>query len=401
LKQTEQIHLKKTTELFNLCHLAKDLYNKANYFIRQDFFKTGRWIRYHRLNELLKLEREYQALPSQTSQQILILLDKNWKSFFKAIKDWAKHPEKYLGKPSLPKYKKKNGESIIVFTNQNAKIKDGFIRFPKICHLQLIKTRICDKFHQIRIIPRGLSYVLEIVHEKEPINLELDKNRILGIDLGLRNLATCVNNIGVKPFVIRGGVVKSVNQFYNKRKAGLQSVKDLQRYKFETKRLCRLILKRNNKIKDYFHKASRKIIDYCIQHDLGTIIIGYNGGWKQQIELGRRTNQNFVTVPFLKLIQQLEYKAELVGIEVKTGAEDHTSKCSFLDEEPIEHHEKYAGKRVSRGLFRSRSGQIINADCNGGYNIMKKAVPNAFADGIEGVGLHPYSLAIDPSFAIE
>jgi len=264
-----------------------------------------------------------------------------------------------------------------------------------------MKTRITPHFHQIRIIPKGASYVVEIVYEREPMNLELDKDRVLGIDLGLRNLVTGVNNIGLQPFVIKGGVVKSINQFYNKEKARLQSIKDVQHYPFITTHLYRLMLKRENKLKDYFHKASRTIINFCIENNLGTILIGYNSGWKQEIELGRRMNQNFVTVPFLKFIRQLQYKAKLVGIEVKTNAEDHTSVCSFLDGEPVIHHENYAGKRISCGLFRAKSGIIINADVNGGYNIIRKAVPNAFADGIEGVGLHPYSLAIDSSFAKE
>jgi len=401
MKQTEQIQVKRTPELATLCHLAKNLYNEANYIIRQEFFKTGRWVRYTTLDRLLKPSLNYQALPSQTSQQLLRLLDKNWVSFFKAIKDWKVHPQKYLGRPKLPKYKKKNGEAIVIFTNQNAHIRNNCISFPTKCQLAPITTRMAPNFHQIRIIPQGLSYVIEIVYEQEPMNLELDKDHILGIDLGLRNLVTGVNNIGLTPFVIKGGVVKSINQFYNKEKARLQSSKDLQYYQFITKRLYRLILKRNNKLKDYFHKASRRILNFCIENNLGTILIGYNSGWKQAIELGRRTNQNFVTVPFLKFIQQIQYKAKLLGIEVKTNAEDHTSVCSFLDDEPVVHHERYAGKRISRGLFRAKSGQVINADVNGGYNIIRKAVPKAFANGIEGVGLHPYSLTIEPIFVNE
>jgi len=401
MKQVEQIYLGKTKDLYNLCHQAKDLYNKANYVIRQEFFRTNRWTRYNQLNEILKSEKEYKGLPSQTSQQVLILLDKNWKSFFKAIKDWRVHPEKYLGRPKPPKYKKKNGESIVVFTNQQCKIKDGFVQFPKKCNLESIKTRILDKFHQIRIVPRGLSYILEIVYEKEPINLELDKSRVLGIDLGLRNLATCVNNIGLKPFVIKGGIVKSINQFYNKQRAMYQSKKDLQKYTFETKKMQKLTLKRNNKMRDYFHKASKKIINFCIENNLGTIVLGYNEGWKQDIKLGRQNNQNFVNIPFLKLVHQLQYKSELFGIDIKIISESYSSKCSFLDNESPEKHDTYVGKRISRGIFETRNGILINADCNGAYNIIKKAVPNAFADGIEGVGLHPYSIAIEPIFATE
>ena len=152
----------------------------------------------------------------------------------------------------------------------------------------------------------------------------------------------------------------------------------------------RLIDKRDKKIKDYFHKTSRKVMDYCVLNDIGKVVIGYNPEWKQSCHLGKRNNQNFVTIPFHKLIKQLEYKAEEKGIKVIKQEESHSSKCSFLDNELIKHHNKYQGKRISRGLFKSQKGIIINADVNGGYNILKKAFLNAFtADRIEGVGLHP------------
>jgi putative transposase len=232
---------------------------------------------------------------------------------------------------------------------------------------------------------------LEIVYEKESIDLKLNKDRVIGIDLGLNNLLTIINNAGLTPIVIKGGIVKSTNQFYNKQLARYKSLKDKQGYQArETKRLQRLSLKRNNKVRDYFHKASRAVIKYCVMNNIGRILIGYNPNWKQGIKLGKKTNQNFVAIPFLTLIYQLRYKGELLGIIVDTTNEDHTSKCSFLDNEPIMHHESYLGTRTTRGLFKSKNKQIINADCNGAYNIAKKAVPNAFiADGIEGVGLHP------------
>jgi putative transposase len=191
--------------------------------------------------------------------------------------------------------------------------------------------------------------------------------------------------------VIKGGIVKSTNQFYNKQLARYKSIKDKQGSQArETMRLQRLTRKRNNKVRDFFHKASRAIIDYCASNNIGRILIGYNPQWKQGIHLGKKNNQNFVVLPFLTLIHQLHYKGRLIGIRVDTINEDHTSKCSFLDNEPILHHENYIGTRMTRGLFKSNNEQIINADCNGAYNIVRKVVPNAFiVDGIEGVGLHP------------
>lgn len=399
MKLTEQIQLKKNQALSTLCHGSKNLYNEANFIIRQRFIKNKYWTRYYELNMLLKTSTNYRVLPIQTSQQILRLLDKNWKSFFQAIKDWKKYPQKYLGRPKLPRYKKKDGEFLVIFTNQQCRIENGILRFPKKANLEKIKTRIKDTFHQVRILPRGKKYIIEIIYEQEIINLELDKNRIIGIDLGLNNLVTVVNNIGLEPFIIKGGMIKSINQYYNKSLARYKSIKDKQNYKFETTRIQKLTLKRNNKIKDIFHKISRMIIDYCIENDFGIIVFGYNEGWKQKIKIGKKNNQNFVQVPFSKLIHMVQYKAKLVRMSVKSIEESHTSKCSFLDNEIIKHHEHYLGKRIKRGLFKTQNGQLINADVNGACNIIKKAIPNAFihlkVDGIEGVVGHPHPICIE------
>ncbi len=216
----------------------------------------------------------------------------------------------------------------------------------------------------------------------------MNKDKIIAIDLGVSNLITTVNNISQKPFVIKGGVVKSINQYYNKERARIQSIYDHQGIK-TGKVMQKMTHKRNMKINDYFHKNSKKIIDYCMNNDIGTVVIGYNLKWKQNCRIGKRSTQNFVTIPYDKLIQQLEYKAEEQGIAVIKQEESHSSKCSFLDNESIEHHNKYVGKRISRGLFKSQKGTIINADVNGAYNILKKAIPKAFVDGIEAVGLQP------------
>ncbi|MBD3193469.1 MAG: IS200/IS605 family element transposase accessory protein TnpB [Candidatus Lokiarchaeota archaeon] len=398
---TEQIQINPSNQLSNLCHIAKNLYNQANYIIRQDFFNNKNWTRYGELYHLLKGSDNYKQLPAQSAQQVLKIVDKNWKSFFISIKDWKQHPDKYQDMPHIPHYKKKAGEFLVIFTKQQIRVKDNRIVFPKKAKLPPIFSRILDKIKQIRIIPRGIKYFLEIVYEVLPKNLELDHNRIIGIDLGLENLVTIANNAGLEPFIVKGGAVKSINQYYNKKKAKIISIKDLQEYKFQTKRLKRLNLKRYNKIRDYFHKVSRKIVDYCIEHNFGTIVIGYNKSWKQQIKIGKRNNQNFVTVPFLKLVQMIQYKAELISISVLLIPENHTSKCSFFDDETIEHHDIYLGRRITRGLFRTSGGRIINADVNAAYNIIKKAVPDAFnllkADGIEGAVGHPYPIRVEGS----
>ena len=343
---------------------------------------------------MLKDKEVYRTLPSQTAQQILRLLDTMWKSFFNCCKVWRKTPEKFKGRPKPPNYKKKHGEFLVIFTNQQCRIKEGFLYFPSRVGLPPVKTRIKEGVHQVRLIPKGSYYILEIVYGKEETNLNLNEKRVIGIDLGLNNIVTIVNNAGLKPAIIKGGVVKSINQFYNKELAKYKRYKDTQGLSFETKRLRRLTRKRNNKIHDLFHKISRRIVNYCIEHNFGTVIIGYNHMWKHKITLGKKTNQNFVQLPFYKLIHQLIYKSHLVGISVRLESEFYTSRCSFFDGEPVAKHKRYAGRRVSRGLFKTKEGLLINADVNAGYNILKKALPNAIsADGIEGVGFHPFPMS--------
>jgi putative transposase len=390
ITHTEQIWIKPHKTLSWLCHLSKNLYNEGNYQIRQEFFKTDKRISYNVLYHSLKTSKNYKELPAQTAQQVLKILDRNWTSYFNAFKEWEKDESKFKAEPRIPKYKPKNGEFLLVFTNQQVKLKDGFLFFPNKVGFK-VKTRLPDitDIREIRIIPKGTGYVVEIVYQKTVCPKLLNKDKIIAIDLGVRNLITTANNNGLKPFVIKGGVVKSINQYYNKEKARIQSIYDHQGIK-TGKTLHQLTHKRNRKIADFFHKASRKIIDYCVLNDIGTIVIGYNPDWKQNCHLGKRNNQNFVTIPFYKLIQQLNYKAEAQEITVIKQEESHSSKCSFLDNEPIKHHDKYQGKRISRGLFESNKGTIINADVNGSYNILKKAFLNAFtADRIEDVGLHP------------
>ncbi|MCX9082730.1 MAG: transposase [Candidatus Methanoperedens sp.] len=398
LIRTEQIQIEGTDELSSLCHLSKNLWNEANYLIRQEFFMNGNWIRYNTLAATLKTPENYKNLNAQTAQQILKVLDRSWNSFFKAIKEWSKNPDTFRGRPKLPNYKPKDGEALLIFTNQQVTIKDHILSFTKKLPLR-IKTRLPDNTNlcEVRIIPKSLNYICEIIYKKQSEEGEINKrwyakihtgNRVIGIDLGLRNVVTIANNIGEIPIVIKGGILKSMNQYYNKEKAQLQSIYDKQGIEFGT-RMSQLNSKRNQKIKNTMHKISRYTIDYCLENNIGTIVIGKNDNWKQETNMGKKNNQNFVQIPHVKLIQMLQYKAETEGITIKLQQESHTSKCSFLDSEPICHQETYKGVRFTRGLFRSENGTILNSDVNGAYNIIRKAIPDAFAKGIEGVGLHP------------
>lgn len=394
VKRTEQIWLKPTKTLRYFCHRSKSLYNETNYLIKQTLDNEEengkrRWLRYNELCYRLKESPNYRALPAQTAQQILKLLDRNWKAFFKAMKGWKNDPAKFKSMPRPPGYKPKNGKHLLIFTNQQLRLRGTRLKLPKKLGLE-VKTRLPEgtNLREARILPKNSHYLLEIVYVKEVLLNARDRHRVAGIDLGVTNLVTVVTNFGVPPIMVPGGVAKSINQYYNK--AMMRLWRSYAQQGFKTgRKLKQLSTKRERKLHDYFHKVSRFIVEWCERHAVGTLVIGYNGDWKQGMRLGKKVNQNFVYLPFSKLVRQLQYKAEEQGIHVFLQEESHTSKCSFLDLEPIEHQGNYLGCRKKRGLFESATGTLINADVNGAYNIIRKAFPNAFADGIEGVGLHP------------
>jgi IS605 OrfB family transposase len=419
--RTESIWLGPDKGLGHLCHLSKNLYNEANYLIRQEKFSTGRWVRYYELWTNLKNSPNYQGLPAQTAQQTLRIVDACWRAYQIAMEDYTVNPEKYFAMPRFPKYKRKDGEFILAFSNQQVKLRNGMLRLTN--GIIEVRTRLSKgtKITGARIMPRGVGYNLEITYDKEVKEKRVQEKertiegemandpkeqarpcRALGIDPGLNNLLTTVNNIGVPPIAFKGGPVKSINQFYNKRRAELRS--QYARQGIETgPKMQKLSLKRNRKIDCFFHLVSKLLIWYCLMWKIDTIVLGRNKLWKQEINLGKRTNQNFVNIPFYKLYQMIKYKAEEAGIRVIEIDEAYTSMCSFLDWESIEHHEVYMGKRISRGLFRSAKGILINADVNGAYNHMRNAIPESMeklkqkvmADGIEAVGIHPVRAVLD------
>lgn len=375
------------------CFYAKCLYNFANYQIRQTFFKEGKYLSYTKLDKLLKqsgYDYDYRNMPTaQSAQQVLKMLDNNWKSFFKANKDWKKNPNKYIRKPKPPKYLKKNGRFTMVLTNQACKIKDGVVKFPKSFKGFALKTKVTDKLRQVRIIPKNRHIVIEVVYQKDIPEQREDNRRYISIDLGLDNFATIVNNIGINPIVINGKGLKSINQYYNKQLSRYRKVSKQINGLDWTKRMDRITYKRNAMIENFMHQASKFVIEKAIALNCNTIVVGFNKDWKRDIELGKRNNQNFVGIPYSNFIDKLKYKAEHCGIRVILTEESYTSKCSFLDNETIEKHEQYKGKRIKRGLYRSLTGVLINADVNAAYNILRKVFPKAFAEGIAGCGLHP------------
>lgn len=390
-------------EIDEISFLSKNLYNRANYVVRQEFISTTKekeegklsnanWIRYNQLQKQLQNEKDYDytKLPAKVSQQVVKLLDKNWVSFFQSIRDWKKNPSKYKGIPALPKYKHKTkGRGVLIYTIQAISKKELRSNVVRLSGTEIrIRTKQDSKaIQQVRVVPKIGYYIIEIVYEKKEVIYEnIDKNKIAGIDLGINNLlAVTSNQIKLKPLLINGRPLKSMNQYYNKKKAKLQSyVGDKS-----SNRLAKLTNKRNRKVKEYLHKASRFVVNHFISNGIGIVVIGKNNHWKTETNMCKRNNQSFVSIPHARLIDMISYKLKLVGIDVILTEESYTSKCSFIDTEEMKHQEKYLGKRKYRGLFVSKNKIKINADCNGSGNIIRKVISNAFADGIEGVVVSP------------
>ena len=372
----------KFAQLDELCFLSKNLYNVALYHIRQYYKETGKYLSYNKLAKTLSDSNnlDYRAMPyAQSAQQVLRQVDNQYKAFYVAIKS-----KKMQGKKvRLPKYKdKENGRNIFIYTNQCAKVSNGVVYLKTKQGIVPFKT-VADKIQQIRLVPRANHIVVEIIYNKE-CKAKQDNNRYASIDLGLNNLCTLASNVA-QSVIVDGKRLKSINHYYNKTKAKLQS--KLKKGKYSSKRISRLTLKRNRKVKDYMHKVSRKIVEYMETNSLNTLFVGKNVGWKDSINLGRTNNQNFVSIPYNMLIQMLEYKCKLAGINVVIVNEAYTSKCSFLDREKISKHTSYAGRRIRRGLFISSSGIMINADVNGSLNIMRLGLEkqNAKLDVIEEI----------------
>jgi putative transposase len=368
------------------------LYNRANYIVRQEFIENGKYLNASETQKLLQGNDEnYLSLPSKVSQQVLRLLDKNWKSFFKSIEDWKKHPEKYKGRPKLPKYKDKiKGRNLVIYDAQaisRKELKKDKVKLSQ-TNISLDYQNKGNQVKQARIIfINQYQYVIEIVYVKESKEKKQNDN-FIGIDLVLNNLCSIVSNKG-DGFIIDGKSLKSMNQYYNKKKSKLMSyVKD----KGISNRIIRLTNKRNSNINDYLHKTSKYIIDYCLTNDVSEIVIGYNKDWKQKVSIGKVNNQKFVSIPFSSLINKIKYKAELEGIDVILQEESYTSKCSFFDNEEVKKHDKYVGRRVKRGLFRTKDKKLINADINGALNILRKSNSQftiSSFERIEGIAVSP------------
>lgn len=388
-------HIVKDNRFESICLKSGLLYNYVLYNIRQGIFNKEYLKEYDLSTRLCKENQfDFRSLPSVISQQVIAQVFSVIKSWVRSKKEYEKSPSKFNSKPKLPKYKRGKKQNMVVFTTSACRLKsDGYIHFIKNI-IQPIKTNIGDnKLCQVRIIPQATCYVVEVIYEKEEHNLSLDKDNVLSIDLGLNNLCTCISNVGIKPFIVNGKIIKSFNQWYNKKKARFMSyVGD----KGTSKKLRQLNNYRNFWVEDYIHKVSRYIVNYCINNNIGSLVIGLNKGWKNGINLGKRINQKFVEIPFSKLIDKISYKCKLVGIGFQTNEESYTSKVDHLAFEKLCKHDVYLGKRKKRGLFQSSIGKLLNADINGAIGIARKVFGDSYVSKIidSGLAFNPVRVSI-------
>jgi IS605 OrfB family transposase len=371
---------------------SKNIYNAANYRLRQAYIFQGRYMAYEELAKSFKQADllDDQRLPSKVVQQVLRQLDRDWRSFFAALKAWQAQPDKFSARPQLPKYKHKSqGRNLLVYPEGayfTRSLRQGLIQLSGLGVVGQTRQRSID---QVRIVPHTSHYTLEVVYTQalQPAQ-GLSSGLVAGADLGVDTLlALTSNKPGCVPLLVSGRPIKSINQGYNQHRADLQS--RLSAGQYTSRQIEAMTDSRNRRIRTELHRCSRLVINKLLDEGIGTLVIGKNASWKQAVSLGKRTNQNFVSIPHAQLIDMLTYKARLLGIQVIVCEENHTSKCSFLDLEPVCHHVVYAGKRVKRGLFRASDGRTIQADVNAAYNILRKVVPNAFANGIGAAVVQP------------
>jgi len=400
--RVEEIRIGRNHALFRSCEracfYARTLYNSANYQLRQAFFKHE-GVDYRKIDKNFKKNNDplYRRMPSAASaQRTLIVLQKDWKSFFQTRRQYEQHPEKFKAKPKIPRYCK--SKKTFVVERNGFSVKDhvlcitgfGSLKIRCVANQQFNEKKELSVLQEVRIIPRNGIYVVHLAY-KEPIKYDvrtvsLDSARILGIDLGVTNFATMTavgkDTENLCPLIAKGGRLKALNQYWNKQCAELKSRKKYGHLGAKANR-------RAFRIKDYLHKLSHFVIDYCLNHGIGRICIGRNKDWKQEVNTGKRNNQSFVQIPHAQFVGYLRYKAESVGIECIEVEEAYTSKASALDFDPIPEYGKgnnvrFQGKRGKRGLYRTANGRLLNSDVNGSLNVIRKLFDKEVRDALLG-----------------
>lgn len=386
-QQLKHLSVDEYKALRELCILAKNMYNVALYNVRQYYFNEKKFLGYNSNYHLCKENENYAMLNSNSAQQIIKVVDRNFKSFF-ALIEVAKKGEYQYKDIKLPKYLPKDSFFNLIFGEFNASknkfavpMSPAFKRLYGKVEINMPSNLKGKAIKEVRILPKNNARFFEIqwIYEIQEFQGELDKNNTLAIDLGVDNLCTCTTNEG-RAFIIDGKKLKSINQWVNKANSRLQSIKDKQKIKRTTKAQRRIWSKRNNKVNDYLNKTVKIIIDYCLNNNIGTIVVGYNPTMQKNSNLGKTNNQNFVNIPIGNIREKLNYQCQRYNINLIEQEESYSSKADFLanDSMPIysafdKKVYAFSGKRISRGQYKSATGVVLNSDINGSLNIMRKA----------------------------
>ena len=387
-QQVKHLSKEDYLSLKELCHAAKNLTNEAIYNVRQYYFTENEFLKYEKNYTLLKNSPNYKTLNSNMAQQILKEVDSSFKAFFGLLK-LAKKGKYAFKDCKLPYYLPKDGYTTLVIGFVRLKgnqliipFSNSFKKTHRPIEITIPPILLNKKVKEIRIIPKAKARFFEIqyTYEAEYIQRNLNKNNALALDLGINNLVTAVSSNG-KSFIIDGRRLKSINQWFNKENARLQSIKDKQHFgKKTTNRQKAIARDRNNKVNDYMNKTARTVINYCINNNIGTLIVGYNETFQRNSHIGKQNNQNFVNIPYGRLRNKLEYLCELNDIVFVKQEESYTSKASFWDNDNIPVYNadnpkeyQFSGKRIHRGLYKTTNGKVFNADVNGALNIMRKS----------------------------
>lgn len=414
MKRVEQHVIEKThpqlRAIDEMALASKNLWNLANYHVRQSFIFHHTYLDNTAIFHRIKQTDAYQALPAKVANQVLVQLHEAWKAFFEAMKVYRAHPERFGGRPGLPKYlHKTRGRNLLVFELGCIWKADLRVRDIAVSQLgRIVETKQQPpSVQQVRIVPKADHYVVEVVYQSEGQRAEgLHPDLFVALDPGVNVLAALTSNKpGFVPRLVSGGPVKAVNQLYNKQREHKQ--KQLAKGKeprFTSRRLDRITTKRNRRMMHYLHTASRRIIELLVAEGIGTLVLGKNPFWKNQVELGKKHNQEFVQIPHAKFLELLTYKAEAVGIGVMVTEESYTSKASFLDLDVLptydpnrgvdqEDKPQFSGRRDGR-WYRVKGRAPIHSDVNGSFNIGRKVFPTAFGPGIEATAVRPRRLAV-------
>lgn len=383
-------------ELIELCARSKDVYNAGlSLIMKYRETNDGHLFYYSLCKEILRnidsVEyNAYRKLPSSVSQQTLKILDNNFKSYFKVLSNNKENINKtFIGSPQLIK---DDGHFTVVYTLHN--ISKIFLRQNKLKLTDvsfIIKTKQSN-IKEVRIVPKNGCVAVDVIYTQTANTLKQDNGKYAAIDFGIKNLITLASNVA-NPIIYRGGTINSINSYYLTAKSKI--LKDLSKDNIRhAKSLDKLVYKRWVQITNYLHKLTHNIISYLVLHNINTLVIGYNKGWKEDFKANRKLSSLFYLIPFYKLVKMLRYKCYMKGINVIITEESYTSKCSFLDGESVSKRKSYKGKRVKRGKFKSNDGVCIHADVNGALNILRKKFPFALDVYQENIWKSPKAITI-------